>query len=316
MATLAVPEAKIHYQCMGEGPYLVLVHGLGANLAFWYMGLARAFSSDYTIVAYDLRGHGRSTASRSGYTLPEMAADLARLLDHLGVDKAHLVGHSYGARVALAHAIANPDRLLTLTVADTQVRSVQPQTRLRDWPHWPVWKRQLTEMGHSSLPDDEEVITFELLARFNQLSNSFTSGSLQRTKRAPSLKRRDMGARGAARWKSLLTTTDAREELADETGLVPARIKTIETPTLAIYGEFSHCLESGHRLNEIIPDCELSIVPGAGHFHPAVKPRRFAAELRRFLAAHDDREGLTERGDRGRAARARRRAARVRGIPR
>ena len=63
-------------------------------------------------------------------------------------------------------------------------------------------------------------------------------------------------------------------------------IAQIAMPTLAMFGEFSHCLPTCRRLNQLIPDCEVAIVPGAGHFHPAVKPRRFVRQLTGFLARH------------------------------
>ncbi len=229
------------------------------------------------------------------YLLKHMVQDLDDLLDYLKVDRAHIVGHSFGARVALAHAIATPARVSTLTMADTQAKCLQGPTRLREWPHWPRWKQQLAEQGHRSLPEDDEIITFELLRHFNDISSNFTHGGLAKKKAAkkkkmtrvnPSLKRRDMGRRGAARWDKLMTTTTASREFADEAPLSAGAISDIHAPTLAMYGEFSHCLPTCRRLKQLIPDCEVSIVPEAGHFHPAVKPRRFIATLDHFLRKH------------------------------
>ena len=167
---------SIHYQCIGEGENLVLIHGLGANLAFWYMGIARLLARQYRVITYDLRGHGRSTMPVDGYTLPHMASDLEALLDHLGVDHAHIVGHSFGARIALYFTTLRPERVRTLTAADTQISCLQNQVRLRDWPHWKTWKQQLNEQGFHSLPHDSEYINFQMLAHFNQLSNEFAHG--------------------------------------------------------------------------------------------------------------------------------------------
>jgi pimeloyl-ACP methyl ester carboxylesterase len=279
-------DVVLHYQSAGEGEAVVLIHGLGANLAFWFMSVGRHLARQYKVITYDLRGHGASSITPGGYMLPNMVDDLSVLLDHLEVERAHIVGHSFGARVALTFAIMNAHRVTSLTIADTQVRCLQPPMQLRDWPHWPRWKSELEAQGHTSLPDDQQVITFELLANFNDLAPSFAHGGLgpARRRAAPSLRRRDMGKRGAQRWQRLLQTTRAREEFADETPLTNERIADIRAPTLAVYGELSHCMPSCRELQRLIPGCEVQIVPGAGHFHPAVKPRRFMHILETFLA--------------------------------
>jgi pimeloyl-ACP methyl ester carboxylesterase len=288
MAHLQHRDVVLHYQVAGDGEAVVLIHGLGANLAFWFMTIGRHLAQRYHVITYDLRGHGASSITPRGYSLPVMVEDLDVLLDHLGVSQAHVVGHSFGARVALAYTITRPERVQTLTVADTQLRCLQPPMRLRDWPHWPRWKAELEAQGHAGLPSDDEIITFELLASFNELAPDFAHGGLgagrARRRATPSLRRRDMGKRGSRRWQRLLQTTAAREEFSDETPLTTEAIAQIRAPTLAVFGELSHCLPSLRRLQQLIPTCEVEIVPAAGHFHPAVKPVRFTHILETFLA--------------------------------
>lgn len=314
-------QPTLHFQRAGAGETIVLIHGLGANLAFWFMSIGRVLARDYHIVCYDLRGHGASAMPERDYLLPHMVQDLNGLLDHLEVAKAHIVGHSFGARVALAHAILAPERQATLTIADTQAKCLQGPMRLREWPHWTRWKRELQEMGHQSLPSDEEVITFELLKHFNDLSSGFAHGSLAapagasagdgaklpaavKKKRAarraaagkgpaaPSLRRRDMGRKGGARWTELMEHTSAKAEFADEQPLTREAIGAIRVPTLAMYGELSHCIPSCRQLEKLIPRTHVAIVPGAGHFHPAVKPRRFVKLLDHFLREHPGASAL------------------------
>jgi len=283
VARLQHRDLVLHYQSAGNGDAVVLIHGLGANLAFWFMTIGRHLARQYRVITYDLRGHGASSVTPAGYMLPNMVDDLNVLLDHLGVTRAHIVGHSFGARVALAFAITKPERVMSLTIADTQVRCLQPPMRLGEWSHWPRWKAELEAQGHSALPADHEVITFELLASFNQLTPSFAHGGLAPKRAAPSLRRRDMGKRGSARWERLLQTTRAREEFSDERPLTNETISAIRAPTLAVFGELSHCMPSCRQLERLIPGCEVQIVPAVGHFHPAVKPRRFTRILETFL---------------------------------
>ena len=86
----------ISYQQSGIGPDVVMVHGLAANLAFWYLKIVPHFTPHYRVTAYDLRGHGRSEMPPTGYTTRDLAEDLIALLDERGIEKAHLVGHSIG----------------------------------------------------------------------------------------------------------------------------------------------------------------------------------------------------------------------------
>lgn len=261
---------------------VVLIHGLGANLAFWYLGIAKALARIYHVAMYDLRGHGRSALVRQGYTLTDMGTDLTRLLDHLQLERVHLVGHSFGARVALAYAIANPNRVHTLTVADTQISALQPQVRLRDWPYWERWKLELQQQGFQDLPDEDEPINFRMLAYFSRLAADPSAGA---ARRGPSLRRRDMGNKGADRWERLMETA-ARQEFERDHEITISGLRGLTTPTLLMFGEFTHCIRSYERLRELLPDATTMLVPEAGHFHPAVRPRLFVASLRRFLAAH------------------------------
>src|SRR3712207_3517403 len=92
---------RTHYQQLGEGPDVVLVHGLGANLAFWYLGAAPLIATDHRVTAYDLRGHGLTARTPSGYSTGQLAADLMAVLDRLKIERTTLIGHSYGAAIAL-----------------------------------------------------------------------------------------------------------------------------------------------------------------------------------------------------------------------
>src|ERR671938_233026 len=88
---------KLHYQQIGEGPDLVMIHGLTGNQAVWHLRIVPSLFDRYRILTYDLRGHGHSDVPPSGYSADDMATDLEQLLDELGIGPVSLVGHSYGA---------------------------------------------------------------------------------------------------------------------------------------------------------------------------------------------------------------------------
>lgn len=275
----------LNVETLGSGVETVLIHGLGTNMAFWYWGPARLIARRHRTIMYDLRGHGRSAMPASGYTLPAMCDDLIGLLDHLGIERAHIVGHSYGARVALCFAGQYPARVRTLTVADTQVRSLQSPLRLRDWPRWEDWKRQLASVGYTEFPDEDAVIDFRLLAEFSRYGGASQHAPMtqRQAKRQISVQRRDMGERGSRRWHQLLEATSARHELEDETPLDAAFLSSIRVPTLLIYGRHSHCVPTSDALLGLIPDSQRILIPQAGHFVPAVKPMMFAHAVNRFV---------------------------------
>jgi pimeloyl-ACP methyl ester carboxylesterase len=80
-----------------------------------------------------------------------------------------------------------------------------------------------------------------------------------------------------------LAQTTAATQFDDESAVPPTALPHLQTPTLLMYGELSHCTPTSERLGEILPDARRILVPEAGHFFPLVKPRPFARALRMFL---------------------------------
>lgn len=106
---------KIHYVTEGKGEPIVLLHGWMSDASMWGPLDTNPATKDFQLIAVDLRGHGKSDkpheADKYG---PEMAEDVVRLLDHLKLPKAHLVGYSMGAIVAGKVAATHPDRVLSV----------------------------------------------------------------------------------------------------------------------------------------------------------------------------------------------------------
>jgi len=280
MPSLATTEVKLNYLQSGGGEPLVLIHGLGANLSFWYFGAARLLARTRGVLMYDLRGHGRSSMPAGGYGLHHMVRDLIELLDLLGIARADVAGHSFGGRVAMALAALHPDRVRNLVVADTQLAALQPPVRLSEWAHWGWWKAELEGQGLINLPTAESIIDHRLLVKLSQAHGNIANEGRTRI----SLRTRDMGDRGLERWQQLLARTSADREFEDETLLIPSTLRSINHPTLLMFGKFSHCLPTAERLLDFLPDARLIVIPGAGHFFPIVKPRFFARVVEAFLA--------------------------------
>jgi pimeloyl-ACP methyl ester carboxylesterase len=98
------------YLIEGQGPAVVLIHGVGARLENWD-GVAEILAKHFMVLRYDLRGHGQSTRVPGPYSLPLFADDLRALLDHVGIGKAHIAGHSLGAMVAQMFTLRHGERV-------------------------------------------------------------------------------------------------------------------------------------------------------------------------------------------------------------
>jgi 3-oxoadipate enol-lactonase len=111
----------------GGGPWLTLIHQLSGDLSVWDQ-LAGYFRDDFTVLRYDIRGHGHTAVPEHPFSIADLAHDLAALLDVLGAQHTHLVGMSMGGMIAQQFALDYPSRIDTLTLADTSA-GTGPETR-------------------------------------------------------------------------------------------------------------------------------------------------------------------------------------------
>lgn len=286
MPYLQTAEVKLHYLQIEEPERaqpeddLVMIHGLAANLAFWYLRLAPRFAQQFRVTLFDLRGHGRSGRPPQGYTPGVMADDMANLMAGLGRDRVHLVGHSFGGLVALAYALRHPDKVASLILADVNLGFLRRKQRIRDWRLWPQFKRRFERAG-MAVEEDEAEYGFRLLERMARLQ-------VEQPERAeefqgvlsPFMGRG--GIRGARQWLELMENTSARDELSQDDGLTMESLSALRLPTLLMYGEYSQALPSAQLLQRIWPDAQYELVPRAGHFFPAARPEIFCRAVERF----------------------------------
>lgn len=128
---------RIHYTDEGEGAPVILLHGFAVNsdINWRYPGVITVLSEHFRVISMDLRGHGLSGKPHepSVYGL-ELAEDVVRLMDHVGVAKAHLVGYSLGGFVALKVAVLHPDRVITVSPLGAGWETAESSTFLRSLP--------------------------------------------------------------------------------------------------------------------------------------------------------------------------------------
>jgi aminoacrylate hydrolase len=118
MARVSIGDAELYYEDTGRGEPLLLVPGLSGRGSFWAAQVAD-LARDFRVIVHDHRGTARSTHSRIRYSVEQMADDVIRLMDALGVDSAHLAGHSTGGAIGQVLALEHPRRLRSLVLSAT-----------------------------------------------------------------------------------------------------------------------------------------------------------------------------------------------------
>ncbi len=235
MPEVSANGVSLHVQRLGSGrPTVVFIHGLVMdNLSSWYFTLGNRAASIADVVLYDLRGHGRSERPHVGYTVLDMVDDLRALLDQLHVDSAHLIGNSFGGLVALAFAVAHPNRTDGLVLVDGH-------TGAHDWA------LRMTE-----------TLALQGEARDHMIAMSFRSWMGRHSQR----KRTRLGDTARA----IVYATSLIDDLRRSHVLTESELSSISCPVLAFYGEQSDVRRDGERLASLLSHCELRLMPDCTH---------------------------------------------------
>ena len=233
---------RLHVQSMGPTrstdtePPVFLLHGLLlGNLVGWYFTLAPALAKSRRVLMYDLRGHGKSEAPPEGYDLDTMAADLGGLIDHFEPEgrPVDLVGHSWGALVAMTYALYHPNRVRRLVVIE------------------------------APLPPSN----FEEMQSFMSLSPKEMMEKLPKT----SARNLISGGRQALRLLSslvrLVRKTSCVADFKNARDIPDALLACLGRPVLTLYGNRSPCRAVGDRLARVLPQCQLRELAGGHNLH-------------------------------------------------
>ncbi|HEY7247872.1 MAG TPA: pyrimidine utilization protein D [Xanthobacteraceae bacterium] len=115
-------DFELFYERHGAGTPVLLAPGLGGVGSYWNPNL-EAFSERHQVITHDHRGTGQSSRSSIRYSVDQMSDDLLRLMDHLGIERAHLVGHSTGGAIGQTIAVTHPERLISLVIYASWTRA-------------------------------------------------------------------------------------------------------------------------------------------------------------------------------------------------
>jgi 3-oxoadipate enol-lactonase len=246
---------KVHLS--GSGPALMLLHCLGVDHHFW--DFATELEREYTVVRYDLPGHGATPVPIASYTIEDLSAQLRHFLRDAGIAKAHLAGISLGGLIAQHFAAANPKMVDRLVLIDTTPRYVDEMRRM-----WAVRAKTAREQGVPALIDGLLKIWFsdDAVAR-NAPGVQYVRSALARC-----------SGEGYALACETLAAADLRADAA-----------RISAPTLVICGEddIASFLDAARWLHENIADAKLEWIPGTRHASVIEKPEHAVRLLRGFL---------------------------------
>lgn len=243
----------------GRGDAVLLAHAIGLDRRMWDE-LAAALAPGYRVVAIDARGHGASPVPPRPYTLAAMADDALRVLDRLGIARAHWVGLSMGGMVGQAFALAHPARLGKLVLANT-TSAYGPDGR----PNWDNRIRLVSEGGLAAIRD--MVTARYFCAPFIERHGDVVERVMGRFMQTPA--------------QGYLGCCEAIREL-DYSG----SLGSIRAPTLVIAGELDQGTPPAmsRAIADGIPGARMAVIPGAAHLSAVEKPAEFAALVRGFLA--------------------------------
>jgi len=258
MDEVEVKGLRIAYEQAGEGPLLVLVHGYVGDSRGWRPQIDD-LSDEFTVVAWDAPGYGRSSDPPETFRLPEYADCLAGFVEALDLGRPHLLGLSFGGGLALELYRRHP----------TMPRSLVLASAYAGWagslPAEVVDQRLQQALRQSELPPDELV-----RALIPTLLSESAPAEIVGEVAANISEFHPAGLRATAR-------SFAEADLRD---ILPS----IDVPTL-LYGEKDTRapLNVAHDLHTRIPDSRLVVIPGAGHMIHIEAAERFNAEVRDFL---------------------------------
>ena len=263
----------------GSGQTVVLIHGMAGSLTTWdpvFAELARACD----VVAVDLPGHGMSSRLRGDYSLGSLAASVRDVLDSLGVERATIVGHSLGGGIAMQFMYQFPERCerLILVSSGGLGREVTIMLRALAVPGAGVAlagvarlqrQRRVAAAGRLVRPLAGRVWNDlpYMLRQLATLDDPETRRSFLATIRAVI----EVGGQGI----------NAIDRLHLAAGL----------PTMIVWGEDDRMIPSGHgsAAAELVPDCRLELIPGAGHYPHEDDPDLFARVVADFIATTEPR---------------------------
>lgn len=256
MQQISVNGVSIAYQVTGQGPDLLLLHGLGGSHDDWRRQRAD-LSRHFRLVIPDLRGFGASER-RGPFTIRQHARDAAALLGALNIRRAHVVGLSMGGAVAIELALRRPERVAGLVLANTA-----PGFELSSWE-----RRYMA------------FLRFLLAAMLGVagVARMFGKSTFPGPRQARLRRRQLERASHTSRWVYIASLRSLIRWNVED------RLRLIAAPTLVLGGEYDYTdIGEKRRWAALIPNARVQLLPGSRHRSDLDSPKAFNETVLRFL---------------------------------
>lgn len=253
-------DAKIFYWTLGDGPPVVLLHPFPAHHEFW-LPVAEVLALRYRVILPDLRGHGDSEVGVGPATMEKHAADIARVMDDVGVGRAPLIGVSIGGYALFEFWRRYSGRVAALGLCNTKAPADGPEARA-------ARLQAATEVLECGTEEFIEIMLGRVLAKTTQEN------------------RPDLvdGARCMMRKMSPDDIAQVQRGMAGRPDSVET-LKTINVPTLLVTGVEDSLtgVKEAELMRQHISGSQLRVIPKAGHYSPWEQPEEATRLLRQFL---------------------------------
>jgi pimeloyl-ACP methyl ester carboxylesterase len=263
---------EVGFRMQGDGPAVLLIHGIAGSSATW-RDIMPALSEHYTVIAPDLIGHGQSAKPPGDYSLGAQASGLRDLLAVLGVERATVIGHSFGGGVALQMAYQYPHCCDRLVLVDSGGLGREV-----------TWLLRL-----ATLPGSEYVMPVLFPSFIRDAGNSvsrFLGGLGFRNPHVAEMWSAYSSLTEAASRQTFLRTVRSVMDPGGQSVSAMDRLYLgAHLPTLIVWGEDDAIIpvSHAHAAHEAIPGSRLEIIEGAGHFPHVEEPSRFAEAVVEFM---------------------------------
>ncbi|MFO7879387.1 MAG: alpha/beta fold hydrolase [Bacteroidota bacterium] len=265
---------KLFYREYGEGNPLIILHGLYGSSDNW-MSIAKTLSSDFRVIVPDLRNHGQSP-HHEDHSYPSMTKDLLELFKSCGIDKAHILGHSMGGKLAMFFAAEYPDMVDKMIVADMSPRSYKNLSEPSGHVNF-----------HLNLMDkllQTDISSQDNFADVDETLSKYIADERLRGFFLKNIKKTDEGLEWKLNLKSL---RDNLPEIMEGLYADDFATNKIRIPVLFLRAEKSDyiSLDDFSFIRFIFPQSEIISIPDAGHWLHAEQPKLFIKNVRYFLQA-------------------------------
>jgi pimeloyl-ACP methyl ester carboxylesterase len=259
MEEVDVDGVRIAYTVAGSGPPLVLLHGAPCDKRTWQW-MVPDLSRDHTVLAWDAPGFGESSDIDDSWRAPQFADALAAFVAAVGVERPHVVGHSFGTMVALSLFQRHPAVLASLVL-------------IGGYAGWA-----------GSLPPEEVARRLEMFLGMAELGDEFDPKSYPGLFSDLIPADRDAALATMMRENVRQATVHAAGHTGAETDLRPV-LPTVDVPTLVLHGEADarSPLANAEALHAALSTSQLVVLPRLGHACVVEDPEACASEIRRFV---------------------------------